>query len=140
MDIKLESYRTADTLGKSPVELVIKVYDGAIKSFTAAQEHYKREDSDEGYDELQKARKFVTHLYTTLNMEKGGDIAENLGKLYTLILTQTDLAQSTRDLELINTNIALLSNLREGWIGISDQQKTAPTKAASETDHINTAM
>lgn len=140
MDIKLESYRTADTLGKSPVELVIKVYDGAIKSFTAAQEHYKREDSDEGYDELQKARKFVTHLYTTLNMEKGGDIAKNLGKLYTLILTHTDLAQSTRDLELINTNIALLSNLREGWIGISNQQKVAPGKVASETDHINTAV
>lgn len=140
MDLKLESYRTSDTLGKSPVELVIKVYNGAIKSFAAARDHYQKKQSDEAYDELQKARKFVTHLYTTLNMEKGGDIAENLGKLYTLILTHTDLAQSTKDLELINTNIALLNNLREGWVGISDQQKVAPAKTASETDHINTAM
>lgn len=140
MDTKLESYRTSDTLGKSPVELVIKVYDGAIKSFKAACAHYENEQSDEGYDELQKARKFVTHLYTTLNMEKGGDIAENLGKLYTLMLTQIDLAQSTKDLELINTNVALLSNLRDGWIGLSNQQKGTRIAVASETDSINTSM
>ena len=140
MDTKLESYRTTDTLGKSPVDLVIKVYDGAILAFKEANNHYQNDQSDEGYDELQKARKFVTHLYTTLDMQKGGDIARNLGKLYTLILTQTDIAQSTKDLELINTNITLLSNLRDGWIGLKDQQKSTSVPVASQTDHINTSI
>ena len=140
MDTKLESYRTTDTLGKSPLDLVIKVYDGAILAFKTAGDHYREGQFDEGYDELQKARKFVTHLYTTLDMNKGGDIAENLGQLYTVILTQTDLAQSTKDQELIDTNVALLSNLRDGWIGIKEQQPEAPVSTASEADHYNTSI
>ena len=140
MDTKLESYRTTDTLGKSPVDLVLKVYDGAILAFNEAHNHFQNDKSQDGYDELQKARKFVTHLYTTLDMKKGGDIAQNLGKLYTLILTQTDIAQSTKDLELIKTNIALLSNLRDGWIGLKEQQKGDPAPVASQTNHINTSI
>ena len=140
MDTKLETYRTTDTLGKSPVELVITVYDGAIKAFQTATEHYQNDRSNEGYEQLQKARKFVTHLYTTLDMERGGDIAENLGKLYTLVLTQTDIAQATQDNKLIETNISLLKNLREGWIGIDQEQSTGPTPAAAEPGHINTAL
>lgn len=141
MDTKLESYRTTDTLGKSPVDLVVKVYDGAIAAYNSAITHYENDESNDGFDELQKARKFVTHLYTTLNTDGGGDIAENLGKLYTLILTQTDIAEATKDRELIGTNVDLLQNLRDGWIGISEQQKEVPTTRQSVgEEHINTAM
>ena len=141
MNTKLDSYRTADTMGKSPVDLVIKIYDGAIKAFRSAQEAYQEERSNDGFDELQKARKFITHLYTTLNMEQGGDIAENLGKLYTLILTQTDVAEGTKDQAMIQTNIDLLNNLREGWLGVSQQKrKESPSRTEAGVDSINAAM
>ena len=140
METKLNSYQTTDILGKSQIELILQVYDGAIKAFKTAGECYQNEKTNDGYEELQKARKFVTHLYTTINAEKGGDIAENLGKLYTTVLCQIDIIEGTKDVQLINDNLKLLSNLREGWVGLRDQnQATSPAQTAG-AEHINTAM
>ncbi len=141
MDAKVESYRTTETLGKSQLELILQVYDGAIKAFKTAREHYQNNNNDDGYEQIQKARKFVTHLFTTLNTEKGGDIAHNLGKLYTVILCQIDTIEASKDLALIDNNVQLLSNLREGWVGLRDQQnETTPARPAASVEHINTAI
>jgi len=140
MDNKLDSYRTADTMGKSQIELILQVYDGAIKAFTKAREHYEQEQNNEGHEELEKARKFLTHLYTTLDTDRGGDVAENLGKLYALIISQTDIVQATKDLKMIDTNLTLLGNLREGWAGIGELQKTELVPSEAQTETVNTAM
>ena len=65
-------------MGKSPVELVIQVYDGAIASFNQATEHYNQKNLNEGWEQLEKAKKFITHLYTTLDEDKGGEIAHTV--------------------------------------------------------------
>ena len=141
MDTKLGSYRTTDILGKSQVELILEVYDGGIKAFKSAREHYQNENNNDGYEELQKARKFITHLFTTLNVEKGGDIAHNLGKLYTVMLCQIDIIEASKDIALIDNNILLLTNLRDGWVGLRDQQtQTASAQPTASVEHINTAM
>ena len=74
----LAAYKQTDILGKSQLDLVIKVYDGAIDAYKAARKAYEEEDNDGGYEQLQKAKRFITHLYTTLNMDEGGAIAQLL--------------------------------------------------------------
>ena len=79
MNNKLEAYRYADTMGKSPLDLIITVYDGALKALRMAAEHYRSEKNQDGYDEIQKTKRMVTHLYSTLDTEKGGQVATNEG-------------------------------------------------------------
>lgn len=121
MDGKLTAYRKEDTAGKSQVELIIQVYDGALGAFRTARDRYQADDSSAGYDQLERARKFVTHLYTTLDHERGGDISEQLGRLYAFVINQINVAQATKDLGVIDDNITILSNLREGWNGLKAQ-------------------
>ncbi len=64
MNSKLKAYQNTDTLALSQLDLVIKVYDGAITSFTDAAESYKGNKSEKAYEQLEKAKRFVTHLYT----------------------------------------------------------------------------
>jgi len=121
MDGRIDAYQTADTLGKTQLDLILKVYDGAIAAFHAAAEAYKAGDNNNGYDRIVRARRFVTHLYTTLNPEAGGEIAENLGKLYAFVLSQSHLAEATHDPETLRECAAVLKNVREGWAELKAQ-------------------
>jgi len=118
---RIGEYQKNDTLGKSQLDLIIKVYDGAINSFTSARDFYEKKDPRNGYEQLEKVRKFLTHLYTTLDFERGGDIAVKLSQLYVFILTQLDIIEATKDLKKIDDNIRILSNLRSGWTGLKEQ-------------------
>ena len=128
MDNKIGAYRERDTLGKSQLDLILQVYDGALSYYNQARDAYVKEDWDGGYKTLERARKFVVHLFTTLDPEKGGDVAENLGKLYTYIIAQTDLVAATKDLAVIDSIIEVLTNLRKGWQGLKEQQHATPSE------------
>ena len=142
MNDQINAYTQTDILGKSQVELVIKVYDGAIEAYQAAREAYEKEDNDTGFEKLQRARRFVTHLYTTLSMEDGGEIAEKLSQIYAFVINQTNIIEGTKDLAQIDDNINILNNLRLGWLGLKEQQdgedKSAEPPTRQTEEHMVT--
>ena len=129
MEGKLTTYRQTDTLGKSQLDLIIMVFDGAISAFNNAKLAIQSEETSKARDQLERARRFVVHLYTTLNIDKGGEIAESLGKLYTFIINQTNVIEATKDLGMIDDNITVLENVRQGWTDLKAQ--------GAESQHIS---
>ena len=143
MDAKLDTYRTIDTHGKSQIDLILKVYDGALNEYRICREAVDKGESHRLRPHLEKASKFITHLYTTLDPEKGGGIAANLGHLYAHVLQLTDQVAATKEIEKIDDIISILGNLREGWAGIKEQEASLKTdnpdrKAASDTPEFAT--
>ncbi len=143
MDEKVQAYQTADTLGMSQIDLIIKVYDGAIASYKRTSQLFSKEDFINGREELVKAKKFVTHLYATLDMEKGGDIANQLSNLYAFVVNQTNIIEATKDLKQIDDIINILGNLKQGWVELKqagvekaplqEQEKSAQPQTATFT-------
>lgn len=134
MDGSLKSYEAVDTLGKSQLELVIKVYDGALGSLRAGAECYKSEKLQEGYEHLEKAKTFVVHLYTTLDLEKGGEVAANLSKLYSFVVSQIDIIEATKDLSILDDIISVLTSLKSGWSELKQQEaNVVPRMSESPT-------
>lgn len=121
MKTTAETYRIQETHGKSQLELILKVYDGALAAYRAARECYCREDYTAGYAEMEKGKKFVVHLHTTLDAERGGEVAENLGRLYSFVVAETSVVEATKDLSEIDDIITVLMNLREGWSSLEQQ-------------------
>lgn len=136
MTTKVAAYQKADIIGKTQLDLVVQVYDGAIAAYRAAGEAYSKSDNNSGYEHMERAKRFVTHLYTTLDMDKGGEIADQLSKLYAFVISQTNLAQATKDLTQIDDNISILNNLRSGWMGLKEQavQQGKMERAQSPVD------
>ena len=122
MDGKLNTYQQIETSSNTQLDLILKVYDGAIRAFTTASEHYQKEEFNEGYEQLEKSRKFLTHLYTTLDMDKGGEVAQNLGQLYVYMINQINVVEATKDTKLIKENIDILNNIRSGWKSLKDEE------------------
>jgi flagellar secretion chaperone FliS len=127
MKKELDSYQTMDVLGKSLPELIVTIYNGAIGHLNKAAANYRANDLAGGYSSMEQARKFIVHLYTTLDKEKGGDVAENLGKLYTFVIEQINLVQATKNIEAIEDSVNILRNVRDGWMQLSEELKKKPT-------------
>ena len=141
-----QMYREVDILGKSPLELVLQVYDGAISAFSGARSHYDAGKPDEGYEELQRAKKFLTHLYTTLDFDNGGEVAQNLGSLYAFVISQTNVIEGSKSTQQIESNIQILKNLRSGWadlkahVGETRRSRPETGTPATESLQVNTSV
>jgi flagellar protein FliS len=134
MEGKIDAYRRADTVGKSQLDLIIMVYDGALKALKEAKAHFQRDQAQAGYEQMQKGKRFITHLYTTLDTEKGGEVAANLGRMYVYVLSQCYVIEATKNADQLVAIIEMLSNLRSGWIGLKEQQlETAESEVAGES-------
>ncbi len=106
--------------------LIVMLYDGAIKFLTVAIEKLEASDAYGANSNLIKGKSIVAELLASLNMEKGGDIALNLQRLYTYIFNELIDANLNKDVARVERVIELLKELREGWKTIPAAGKTAP--------------
>ena len=138
MNNRLQTYREVDTLGRSQVDLILQVYDGAIASFITAKKSYENKDQNGGYEELERAKRFLIHLYTTLDLEQGGQVADNLGRLYAYMINQTNVVEASKDIQGIDSNLTILRNLRQGWSDLKAQSASmaAERPAIDETPRL----
>jgi len=131
MHNRIGAYRQTDTLGKSQLDLILQVYDGAMKAFTTASEHYGRGEYQAGYEQLEDAKRFVTHLYTTLDFEKGGVVAHNLGRMYAYLVNESNAVQATKSTEQLQALAKVLDTLRQAWVELrsaeSEPKQSEPT-------------
>jgi flagellar protein FliS len=58
-------------------------------------------------------------LNSVLDMERGGDIAENLRKLYNFMIRHLNEANMQRDAGKLRQVISLLEELNQGWKAIT---------------------
>lgn len=110
--------------GASPLQLVIMLYDGAIRFMEAGKYGIDQGDLELQNKNLQKAQKIVMELMSCLDMEKGGDIAKNLLALYTYVLNELVEANVGDKTEPIDRCIKILCDLRESWIEVEQSSKT----------------
>ena len=62
-----------------------------------------------------KAVRLIGQLSATLDMDKGGKIAENLALLYDYMLRRLTLANATNDASIVAEVSSLVSTIKRGW-------------------------
>ncbi|HCW21104.1 MULTISPECIES: flagellar export chaperone FliS [Achromobacter] len=111
-DIGLET----QILGASPERLISLLYLGARAAIGQARIHMQEGRVTERGAAISKAIKIVDEgLKTGLNMEAGGEIAENLARLYDYIVRTLLMANLKADAEQLEIADRLLADLAEAW-------------------------
>src|SRR5262245_6765641 len=110
-----QTYLQTQVQSRSPLELVVMLYDGAIRFLEQAGDAMDQRDMPTKARAISKAMAIIAELQSTLNMEQGGEIALQLDGLYTHITTRLVDANVQRDRAPINEVIALLRPLRDAW-------------------------
>ncbi len=128
MEKNLEKYREMQVAGLKQKDLIVMLYGGAIQYLKEAKKHIQNNNPSGWQASFDKARKIILHLYSTLNCEEGGMIAEKLQSLYAYVVEQICVANASRDVKVVDDIIPLLDTIKSGWEKLNVQDKSIPQK------------
>ena len=102
-------------------QVVVMLYDGALKFLTQAKDKIREKDYANKGILISKAMDIINELDSSLNMEKGGDLSQNLHNLYFFCNTKLLQANLKMDIAIIDQIISILSGLRSAFAEISSK-------------------
>ena len=116
-----QQYFRTQVQSSSPVELVVMLYDQALRSGTDAREAMARRDIPARRAAVSRVMAIVSELQNTLDLERGGAVAQELDRLYDWVTSRLLDATMKQDAKPIDEVIGVLETLREAWSTIARQ-------------------
>jgi flagellar protein FliS len=125
----LRSYRTIATQTASPGHLVLMLFDGAIRFLENALSGFKHPDPLEFNltinNNVLRAQDILNELNNSLDLNRGGDLALTLRRLYDYMNRQLTESNMQKTPDGIHDTINRLSVLRDAWSQMLRQQAAA---------------
>lgn len=115
------TYQRNAVLTASPEKLVKMLYEGAIKQLEKSRvglADAKTSRSPEVGQALGRAIGIIGELRASLDHAAGGEISQNLDRLYEYSLDQLSQANLTRTQAGVTNTLQVMRTLKEGWDGI----------------------
>lgn len=106
----------------TPLMLIIMLYDEAIRMCTLAIADMNIE-KESVHKKLIKAQKILTELTVALNMESGGEVAENLKSIYVYAHTKLVEGNIENNKEKVEEVLKMLKELRSAWHTINQENR-----------------
>jgi flagellar protein FliS len=122
----LSTYQQAQISGLSQRDLIVMCYKGAIGFLKEAKVKLEEGDAEAFSISIEKAHRIIFHLYTSLDMAQGGEIAQRLGDLYSFLINQIYLLNATKKIDIADSIIKIMSTLKEGWEGLNGNAVDIP--------------
>jgi flagellar protein FliS len=113
------AYRQTAVQSSSPLGLVVLLYDGALKHVVAAREAISVNDLRARRDHLSRTLAIISELQSTLDVEKGGDLARSLDSLYTYVTDRLLDVNVKKDPTALDEVERILASLRGAWAQIA---------------------
>lgn len=122
------TYRANAVLTASPGQLVLMLYDGALKAIALAREGFNGSADDPRRIELinrhlLKAQAILTELQNGLNMDAGGEFAHTMHRLYDYHNRRLFEANLRKQIEPVIEVERLVRELRDAWAQMLGQQE-----------------
>lgn len=116
-------------------DLVIMLYDAALKFLHQAKERIAEKNYAQKGILISKALDILSELQGSLNVNKGGDLAERLQKLYFFCSSRLLTANLKMDVTKIDEVVGILNGLREAFVEANAMvaTKAVPTEATQNT-------
>lgn len=113
-------YRANSVLTATPGQLVLLLFEGALRAMGAAREACERPATDIGRFEvinkqLTKARRIIAELRGSLNFQAGGEFATTMARLYDYYNRRLLEANLRKDPAPIAEVEGLLGQVRDAW-------------------------
>ena len=126
-------YLEAEVLSADPVKLVTLLYRGALEAVAAARVHLKEPDIRQRTRRINQAYEILFELSQSLDhsLEKnaGGEISQNLARLYAYMQTKLLEANSQQIESPLLEVENLLTTLAEAWKAVPAIAPTADSPA-----------
>lgn len=128
MSYGLRSYKTSRANTASREDLLILLYEGAIRFLERSISEYEAKNLSEHKMFLRRGLAIISELQSTLDFDKGGDLAVQLFDLYGFMIQRLTEANMTQDISHIRIVITNMNTLLDGWRDAVRQVKNEQTE------------
>jgi flagellar secretion chaperone FliS len=122
-----KSYRQIATQTAPPGQLILMLYDGALRALERSLTGFSLEDPAEAnmliHNNLQRAGEIIGELNLALNMEKGGECAITLRRLYDYFDRRIMESNLRKQREGVEEVIRHLTVLRDAWATMLNKEQ-----------------
>jgi len=135
MSSAFDQYRQTAIQTAPPEQLVVMLYDGAIRFLEQAK--VGLQEGKDVSEALGRAQDIIVELASSLN-RGAGEVAENLARLYDFWIQWLLQAQIRRDTSKIDEVLGMVRACADAWATIAMQQRKAATAAGAASVALNT--
>jgi flagellar protein FliS len=114
-----DAYRNLEAQSRTPLELVVMMYDGAMRFANEAREAHAQNNRAARGRAVSRVLAIIGELQNTLNVHEGGAVAGELDRLYSYLTTRLVDVSAKNDGAALDEVCRLLTTLRDGWAGIA---------------------
>jgi flagellar secretion chaperone FliS len=122
-----QTYRNMSATGNlaeaSPYQVVQVMLDAVVSRITEASGHLERGEVAAKGEKIGKALAIIEALVLGLDKERGGDLAQNLERLYDYASRTLLRANFENRSDLLKEVTSLLREIKLGWDGIAPTAK-----------------
>lgn len=131
----MNQYQNTLINSSSPEQILIMLYEGAIRFIGQADEALSAGDKSTKAQKICKAVAIISELSNTLDHEEGGTIAEDLDAIYNFVIRELIKANIQDDQESLRRIKPLLCELKDAWtkaIEINSMKKKEESEAEEQ--------
>jgi flagellar protein FliS len=108
-------YQQNDVLSMSPARRVVFLYGQALASLRQAARYLEKGDIEQRSRCMMRASEIVAELLCSLDFEAGGEIASNLARLYTWMMSEIFDIDRLRDPKRLQQLTGIVAELHTAW-------------------------
>lgn len=120
MDSGYDSYQQVDlnaqAAAATPHQLVVMLIDGLLDELERIRGHLAEGRLAAKGAGISKCMNILIGLDSALDMENGGELAENLHQLYDFCQIELYQASVQKDVQRLTNVETVMGNIREGWV------------------------
>jgi len=114
-----DSYRKVATQTATPGQLVLMLYDGALKFMEKALTGFDYKDprlfNETINNNILRAQAIIHEMNASLDMKAGGEVAANFRRLYNYFYRRLTEANHTKQKAPLQEVLSHVRNLRDSW-------------------------
>ena len=114
-----KSYQAVAVSTASPGNLVLMLFDGALRFLSTALHGFQCEDiakkNEDIHNNLIKTQRILRELQCSLDMQAGGEFSTRMHALYDYMIEELRRANMAKETGPIHTVERLLGEIRDAW-------------------------
>lgn len=112
-----------DIATADPHKLTLMLMQGALDRVAYAKGAMERKEYEMKSQHISRVSAILINLRDTLDLNVGGDAAENLYALYDYMVERLNDAHVKNDLQMLDEVSSLLTPIRDAWVQIPEEAK-----------------
>ncbi|WP_350344144.1 flagellar export chaperone FliS [Proteinivorax tanatarense] len=108
-----QQYKQTQINTASPGELVLMLYNGAIKNLNQSINFLEQDNKEEFRLKIEKTQDIVVELTSTLKQDE--EISKNFASLYQFVINRLIKAHASLSKEPVEEALKILTDMRDTW-------------------------